>query len=95
MRGKGGKYDHNPILENVVQGTPLESLFHTTTDEQGGFRFPAVPSPQRVLLNVSADGLADFTTEVPGDYEAGYISGTAAQPARLTMEPGRASRAAS
>ena len=88
MRGRGGKYDHNPILENVVQGTPLESLFHTTTDKQGGFRFPAVPSPQRVMLKVSADGMADYSTEVPGDYEAGYISGSEAQPARLTMEPG-------
>ncbi|MDR3636352.1 MAG: sigma-70 family RNA polymerase sigma factor [Isosphaeraceae bacterium] len=86
MRSKGGKYDHNPILENVVQGTPLAALFHTTTDKQGRFRFPAVPSPQRVLLNVSADGMADYTTEVPGDYEAGYISGSDAKPARLTME---------
>jgi protocatechuate 3,4-dioxygenase beta subunit len=86
MRGPAGRDDHNPILDNVLQGTPLESLFRTTTDKQGGFRFPAVPPPHRVVLNVSADGMADLSSEVPGDYEAGYLSGTATQPARLTME---------
>jgi RNA polymerase sigma factor (sigma-70 family) len=87
MRGKGGRNDHNPILENVIQGTPLESLFETITDKQGGFRFPAVPAPQRVVIHVKADGKADLSSEVPGDYEAGYISGSEAKPARLAMEP--------
>ena len=87
MRGKGGKIDDNPVLENVVQGTPLESLFLAITDKSGEFRFPAVPVPQRVVLAVSADGLADFSTEIPGDYNAGYITGTAANPARLSLEP--------
>jgi len=86
MRGKRGKYDHNPILDNVLQGTPLDTLFHATTDKQGAFHFPAVPAPQRVVLHVSADGMADMSTEMPGDYEAGYISGTAARPAQLKME---------
>jgi RNA polymerase sigma factor (sigma-70 family) len=87
MRGPAGRDDDNPILDNVLQGTPLESLFRTTTDKQGGFHLPAVPPPHRIVLNVSADGMADLSSEVPGDYEAGYISGTARQPARLTMEP--------
>lgn len=86
MRGKGGKYDHNPILENVLAGTPLESLFNAKTDKQGRFQFPAVPAPSRVVLGVSAEGMADLSTEVPGDYDAGYISGSAAKPAVLTME---------
>ena len=86
MRGSGGKNDHNPVLENVLQGTPLEALFVAITDAQGGFRFPAVPAPQGVVLNVSAEGMADLSTEVRGDYAAGFISGTEAKPARLTME---------
>jgi 5-hydroxyisourate hydrolase-like protein (transthyretin family) len=86
MRSKGGKYDHNPVLENVLQGTPLEPLFNTTTDEQGGFRFRAVPSPGRVVINVRSDGMGDKSSEVPGNYEAGYISGTDEKPAQLTME---------
>jgi hypothetical protein len=87
MRGPKGRDDRNPIFENVLEGTSLESLFRTTTDEQGGFRFPAVPPPHRVVLAVSANGMGELSSEVPGDYEAGYISGTAARPARLTMEP--------
>lgn len=87
MRGPAGRDDRNPVIENVLEGTPLESLFSTTTDKQGGFRFPAVPPPHRLVLNASAGGMADLSSEVPGDYEAGYLSGTAAEPARLTMEP--------
>ena len=90
MRGSGGKNDHNPVLENVLQGTPLEALFVAIADARGGFRFPAVPAPQGVVLNVSAEGMADLSTEVPGDYAAGFISGTEAKPARLTMEAGGA-----
>jgi hypothetical protein len=74
------------VLEKVLQGTPLEALFVAIADARGGFRFPAVPAPQGVVLNVSAEGMADLSTEVPGDYAAGFISGTAAKPARLTME---------
>jgi RNA polymerase sigma factor (sigma-70 family) len=87
MLGKGGKTDQHTVLENVVGGTPLESLFVAVTDRKGEFRFPAVPAPQRVQLAVSAEGRADLSTEVPGDREAGFISGTAAVPARLTMDP--------
>ncbi len=88
LRGKKEeKSDQYPVLENVVEDTPLESLFIAISDNQGGFRFPAVPAPQGVVLNVSAEGLADLSTEVPGDHEAGFISGSAAMPARLTMEP--------
>jgi hypothetical protein len=87
MKGKGGVYDHNPILENVLRGTPLESLFGTTTDNQGHFQFPAVPAPQGIVLHVSADGMGDLSTEVPGTFEAGYVSGTVAAPARLTIQP--------
>ena len=86
-RKKEGNSDQYPVLENVVQDTPLESLFIAVTDNQGGFRFPAVPAPQGVVLNVSAAGLADLSTEVPGDRKAGFISGSEAMPARLTMEP--------
>jgi hypothetical protein len=46
-----------------------------------------VPAPQAVVLNVSAAGMGDSSTEVRGDYAAGFISGTEAKPARLTMEP--------
>src|SRR5262249_32552639 len=53
----------------------------------GEFRFPAVPAPQRVMLGISAGRMADLSTEVPGNYEAGYITGTEAAPARLTMDP--------
>ena len=86
--GLEGKYDQNPFLENVVQGTPLESLFRTTTGKDGRFRFPAVPPPYRVVVKATADGMAEYTSEIPGDYEAGYIAGTVDQPAHLTMEPG-------
>jgi RNA polymerase sigma factor (sigma-70 family) len=86
MKGRGGKYD-NPILENVLRGTALESLFNTTTDKQGHFRFRAVPAPQGIALHVSADGMGDLSTKGPGKFEAGYVEGTVAVPARLTMQP--------
>jgi RNA polymerase sigma factor (sigma-70 family) len=93
MRGPGpkedkdGRYDNNPILANVVQNTPLEWMFSTMTDNQGDFQFPAVPAPQKVVLRVRAEGMADLSTEVPGNYEAGFITGTVAKPAHLKMEP--------
>src|SRR5262249_21827363 len=87
MRGAGGKDDNNPILANVVQSTPLEWMFNIVTDAHGDFHFPAVPAPHRVVLHVRADGMADLSTEVPGNGEAGFISGTVANPARLEMKP--------
>ena len=86
MRGRKEKNEYSTILRNVLEETPLASLVATVTDKQGGFRFPAVPSPQGVVLDLSAEGLGDLSTEVPGDREAGYISGSAAMPARLTMD---------
>ncbi len=85
--GKNGKREQYFALLNVLHGSPLESLLVTTTDKQGKFRFAAVPAPQAVVLNAVAEGMADLSTEVPGDIDAGYISGTEAKPARLTMEP--------
>ena len=85
--GKDGKREQYSALLNVLHGSPLESLLVTTTDKRGNFRFAAVPSPQAVVLNASRDGMADLSTEVPGNFEAGFISGTEAKPARLIMEP--------
>ena len=87
MKGEGGVRDHNPILENVLRTTPLESLFNTTTDNQGRFQYPAVPAPQGIVLHVSADEMGDLSTEVPDNFEAGYVAGTVAAPARLIMQP--------
>ena len=87
MPGKGGRREMTSVLENVLRGSPLEPLLVTTTDQQGKFGFAAVPSPQAVVLNATAHGMADFSTEVPGNREAGFIAGTDAKPARLTMEP--------
>ncbi len=87
MRGRGGEYDFNPVLKNVLQGSPLETLCRTTTDPQGGFRFPAVPAPQGIVIRASAPGMADLSTEISQDFKAGFITGTAVAPAQLTMEP--------
>ncbi len=85
--GKDGKREFYSVLSNVLHGSPLESVLVTTTDKQGKFRFAAVPSPQAVVLEAEAEGMANLSTEVPGDRDAGYISGTEAKPVRLTMEP--------
>ncbi len=87
MKGNAGPYDLNPVLMNVLRDTPLEPLVRATTDAQGRFRFPAVPPPYRVELLISSAGKADRDTMVPGDFEAGYITGTADAPARLTLDP--------
>ena len=91
MRGAGGKRENNPVLENIVDGSPLESILVVRSDKEGKFRFPAVPAPQRVVLSASADGQADLSTEVPGNREAGFISGTAAA---LAIDHGAGARVA-
>ena len=87
MKGKGGRSDLNPIAEHTLRGSPLEKLLHTISDNRGQFQFPAVPAPQGIVLHVSADGMGDLSTEVPDNFEAGYVAGTVAAPARLIMQP--------
>jgi hypothetical protein len=75
-------------IEKILRGTPLDRLFHTTTDEQGRFRFPAVPRGARGDLLVKAPGMGEYRStnhrQGRGD---GYMTGTPEAPAGVVMEP--------
>ena len=75
-------------IEPILRGTPLDRLFHTTTDEQGRFHFPAVPRGARGDLLVKASGMGDYRStnhrQGRGD---GYVTGTPEAPAGVAMAP--------
>lgn len=80
-------FDLNAIASNVVQGTPLESLFMAVSDEQGIIRFPSVPAPLSVMVEVRHDGHGDLIAECPGFHWGYMFAGDGAPPVPLRLFP--------
>ncbi len=80
-------------FEQGVAGTPLERLFSATTDDQGKFRFPAMPEGARARLIVSSPGMGTYDSVSLGKRPARsgdmpwFLPGTDDAPARVVLEP--------
>ncbi len=60
----GSSWGYPP--DAVLRGTPLERFFFSRTDEQGRFRFTAVPGDTELIFRVRAAGLAGLDTAAKG-----------------------------
>jgi hypothetical protein len=58
--GSNGRTALLNVIEPIVPGTPLEPIFRTTTDGEGVFRFPALPSDAKASLVVTAAGMGEY-----------------------------------
>ena len=85
----------------VIESTPLEGVFRTTTDAHGMFRFPSAPARSQLNLVVTAKGMAvhrtsDFnragmTGIRPEPFDAGFLRGSIDSPGRIYLAPEKGS----
>jgi RNA polymerase sigma factor (sigma-70 family) len=91
MVGSGANVIHrSDLVGDAVRDTPLEALFVAKTDDAGRFRFPAVPKPARVALEVRSEGMGPYRSwMVAGRHgDELYLSGTEAAPAKIELSSG-------
>ncbi len=86
--GEGAKVNLLNVIDDIFQGTPLEKLFRTTTDADGGFRFTNLPARAKATLVVKAAGMGEYHTRnrKRPDGESGH-EGTPELPAEVILAP--------
>ncbi len=86
--GDDGKPAMLNVLDNIVSATPLEPLFHTTTDARGRFVFPHLPPGAGATLVATAPGMGEYQTRNRKRPDGGFgHQGTAEAPAEVVLAP--------
>ncbi len=76
------------VIDKILSGTPLDTAFRTTTDEQGRFVFPNLPPNAGVNLVITAPGMGEYQTMNRKRLDGGFgHQGTAESPAEIVMAP--------
>lgn len=91
-RDPDGKTVGFNVIEHIVLGTPLESVFRATSDAQGGFVFGVLPDAAQASLVVKAAGMGEYNTmNRPGpNGQFDYLQVAADTPAEVILRRRRA-----